>query len=133
MGKFRLMSVLRIVLMPVLVWAIYLLKGNLWFRLYPAIMVALFFLCFFISLFKTPLVEVIARRMGEDIDDRAQRYCRNVTRVWAAFLAVHFLVTLGTVFASYETWVFYNGVLAYVMMGVLFMGEWIVRRRVRRG
>ena len=71
--------------------------------------------------------------MGEDIDTRAQRYCRNVTRVWAAFLAVHFLVTLGTVFASYETWVFYNGFLAYIMMGLLLVGEFIVRRRVRRG
>lgn len=133
MGRFRLTRVLRIALMPVLVWAIYLMKGNLWFRLYPAIMVAFAFASFFISLFKTPIVELIARRMGDNLDSKAVSYCRVVTRVWTVFLGLHLLVTIGTIFASLEIWVFYNGFLAYVMMGLLFVGEWIIRRRVRRG
>lgn len=133
MGRFRLTRVLRIALMPVLVWAIYLMKGNLWFRLYPAVMVAFAFASFFISLFKTPIVELIARRMGDNLDSKAVGYCRVVTSVWTVFLGLHLLVTIGTIFASLEIWAFYNGFLAYVMMGLLFVGEWIIRRRVRRG
>lgn len=133
MDRFRLIKVLRVALMPALVWAIYLLKGNLWFRLYPVLMVSLAFVIFFVSLFRTPLVESVARRTGEILDVRARRYCRAVTVVWTVFLALHLLVTAGTVFVSREAWAFYNGFLAYVMMGLLFAGEWMIRRRIRRG
>ncbi|WP_223486976.1 hypothetical protein [Stenotrophomonas indicatrix] len=30
-----------------------------------------------------------------------------------------------------DVWMLYNGMLAYVMMGLLFGGEWLVRRRVK--
>lgn len=133
MGKFCPMAVLRIFLVPAAVWAIYYLKGNICFRLYPVAVVAFAFSYFLVSLFRTPAVEVFARRMGETIDDRAKAYCRKVTLVWVAFLAAHFLTTLGTVFASYEIWVVYNGFVAYVLMGALFVGELLVRRRIRRG
>ena len=123
----------RVALTPVIVWALYLLKANVWFRLYPAMMVAIALAAFSVSLFRTPLVESIARRMGEDLDERGVAYCRTVTRVWTAFLAVHLAVTIATVFASQEFWAIYNGCVAYVLMGALFAGEWIVRRRVRRG
>ena len=123
----------RVALTPVIVWALYLLKANVWFRLYPAMMVAIALAAFSVSLFRTPLVESIARRMGEGLDERGVAYCRTVTRVWTAFLAVHLAVTIATVFASQEVWAIYNGCVAYVLMGALFAGEWIVRRRVRRG
>ena len=123
----------RVALTPVIVWALYLLKANIWFRLYPAVMVALALAAFSVSLFRTPLVESIARRMGEDLDERGVAYCRTVTKAWTAFLAAHLAVTVATVFASQEVWAIYNGCIAYVLMGMLFAGEWIVRRRVRRG
>jgi uncharacterized membrane protein len=34
--------------------------------------------------------------------------------------------------ADIEVWALYNGVIAYVLMGLLFAGEYLVRRRVRR-
>ena len=123
----------RVALTPVIVWALYLLKANVWFRLYPAMMVAIALAAFSVSLFRIPLVESIARRMGEDLNERGVAYCRTVTRVWTAFLAVHLAVTIATVFASQEVWAIYNGCVVYVLMGALFAGEWIVRRRVRRG
>ena len=123
----------RVALTPVIVWALYLLKANVWFRLYPAMMVAIALAAFSVSLFRTPLVESIARRMGEDLDERGVAYCRTVTRVWTGFLAVHLAVTIATVFASQEVWAIYNGCVAYVLMGALFAGARTVRRRVRRG
>lgn len=125
-------TVLRLALTPLLVWAIYLLKANVWFRLYPAVMVSIAFAGFAVSLFRTPLVETIARRMGEDLDARGVAYCRTVTRVWTLFLALHLVVTVATVFAPYAVWVWYNGFVAYVLMGALFLGEWLIRRRVKR-
>ena len=133
MRRPRASTVARVALTPVVVWAIYLLKVNVWFRLYPAVMVAIALTAFAVSLFRTPLAESFARRMGERLDARGVAYCRGVTRVWTGFLAVHLAVTVWTVFASDRVWAAYNGFVAYVLMAVLFVGEWFVRRRVRRG
>ena len=133
MTSSRISLVARIALAPLVVLALYLLKANVWFRLYPVLMVAVALVVFAISLWRTPLVEVFARRMGETLDARGVVYCRRVTVVWTAFLSIHLVVTFFTVFASHETWALYNGVLAYLMMGALFVGEWLFRRRYRRG
>ena len=133
MRRPRLGTLLRIALTPLVVWALYLVRANVWFRLYPAIMVSLALAVFAVSLFRTPLVEVFARRMGETLDESGLAYCRRVTVVWTAFLSAHLAVTIATVFASREVWAVYNGFVAYVLMGALFLGEWLYRRRVRRG
>ncbi len=114
------------------VWALYFLKARVWFRLYPAVMVALALVLFSVSLFRTPLVEVFARKMGETLDAKGVLYCRKVTRVWVGFLSVHLVVTVATVFLSREIWVFYNGFLSYVLMGSLLLGERLYRRKVHR-
>lgn len=114
------------------VWALYFLKARVWFRLYPAVMVALALVLFSVSLFRTPLVEVFARKMGETLDAKGVLYCRKVSRVWVAFLSVHLVVTVATVFLSREIWVFYNGFLSYVLMGSLLLGERLYRRKVHR-
>ena len=108
------------------------LRANVWFRLYPALMVSLALVMFAVSLRRTPLVEVLARKMGESLDDRGVAYCRRVTVVWTVFLSVHLLVTIATVFATHEIWALYNGLIAYILMGALFLGEWLYRRRFRR-
>lgn len=133
MRRPRPSTLLRIALTPIVVWALYLIRANIWFRLYPAVMVSVALAAFSVSLFRTPLVEVFARRMGESLDDRGVAYCRRVTVVWTVFLSAHLAVTLATVFASREVWALYNGFIAYVLMGALFLGEWLYRRRIRRG
>ena len=127
------LSAARWALAPLAVWGIYLLRANIWFRLYPVLMTAVAFSAFALSLRRVPLVEVIARRSGERLDESGISYCRAVTVLWMCFLSVHLAVTVVTVFASYEVWVFYNGFAAYVLMGALFAGEWLYRRRFRRG
>lgn len=124
---------LRLVGAAALVWLLYFLRANVWLRLYPAVVVSIVLAAFAVSLFRTPLAEVIARRMGETLDVRGVAYCRKVTVAWVVFLSAHLAVTVATAFASRETWAFYNGFLAYVLMGAMFAGEWLVRRRVRRG
>ena len=125
--------VVRIVLSVAAIWAIFLLRANGWFRLYPAVVVAVALVVFAVSLRGTPLVERIARARGEALDARGVAYCRAVTRAWVIFLSLHLAVTVATAFAPPAVWAFYNGALAYVLMGAMFVGEWLVRRRVRRG
>lgn len=132
MRRFRAKTLVRIALTPLVVWGLYVLRANVWFRLYPAIMASIAFVAFAVSLFRTPLAEVVARRSGDRLGEHGVAYCRKVTWVWTVFLAAHLAVTVLTVFASHEVWAVYNGLVAYVLMGVLFVGEWLVRRRVRR-
>lgn len=128
----RLFRFARIPLAVAVVWGLYLMRVNVWFRLYPVFMVALALFVFAISLRRTPLVERIARDMGHALDARGVSYCRSVTWFWVLFLTVHLAVTLATVFASREVWVFYNGFLAYVLIGFAFIAEWVCRRRILR-
>jgi len=125
--------VARLALTLFVIWTIYFLRANVWFRLYPAVMVSVSLVGFTVSLWRTPLIEVFARRFGEQLDERGVAYCRKVTRVWVAFLSAQLVVTVATVFAPYSVWAWYNGFVSYVLMGALFVGEWLYRRRVRRG
>ncbi len=60
-------------------------------------------------------------------------YCRNVTLVWCCFFIVNGSIALMSVFGdSYRFWALYNGCIAYILMGLLFAGEYIVRKVVQK-
>ena len=115
------------------VWLVYLLKGNVWFRLYPVVVVGAVFSVFALSLRGTPLVERFARRMGKDLDAAGREYCLKATVAWTVFLAVHLAITVATVFATLETWALYNGCIAYILIGAMFIGEYAARRITGHG
>jgi len=121
---------LTLPLAALVVWGMYLLKANVWFRLYPAVMVAVAFTAFFVSLFRTPLCEVVARRTSGELDETGVRYCRRLTVVWTVFLGCHLGVTVATVFMPMEVWAVYNGFVAYVLMGSFALGEFVYRKKV---
>ena len=126
-------TILRTAVAIAIVWAVYLLKGNIWFRLYPVLVVGAFLAAFALSLLGTPLVERFARRMGEKLDEKGVAYCWGATVAWTVFLSAHFAVTVATLFASREVWAVYNGFVAYILIGAMFLGEYVVRKRVRNG
>jgi uncharacterized membrane protein len=37
-----------------------------------------------------------------------------------------------TLWAPLSWWTLYNGMISYVLLGILFGGEWLVRQRLRR-
>lgn len=41
-------------------------------------------------------------------------------------------MTLLCIEAGEEAWALYNGFISYLLMGLMFAGEWLIRRRVRR-
>jgi uncharacterized membrane protein len=109
--------------------------GNRWgpLQLYPALVNLVLLTLFALSLWKGPsVVERLARLREPDFPPAAVRYTRRVTQVWCAFFIVNgTIATVTALWASPATWALYNGLLAYVAMGLLMGGEWLVRRRVR--
>lgn len=103
-------------------------------RWYPVLMSAVLLGLFGASLFHgTPLVERMARLREPELPDVAVRYTRRVTAVWAGFFLANGLVAAGlTLWAPLSWWTLYTGFIAYLLMGLLFAGEWLVRQRVRR-
>jgi len=80
-----------------------------------------------------PVIERIARLSEPALPPHAVHYTRCVTKVWALFFLINGLTAAAlTLWASRECWLLYNGLIAYMLMGTLFAGEWLVRQRVRR-
>ena len=60
-------------------------------------------------------------------------YCWKVTLVWCCFFIVNGSIALLSVFGeTYWFWALYNGCIAYILMGLLFIGEYVVRKFVQK-
>jgi uncharacterized membrane protein len=109
--------------------------ANSWLplKLYPVVVNAVLLLVFGASVLRPPtIIERIARLTEPALPPAGVAYTRAVTLVWCAFFVANGSVALVTaLWASNETWVLYNGLIAYVLMGALFAAEWLVRRRVK--
>lgn len=103
-------------------------------RFYPAIVNAAMLLFFSWSLWSPPsLIERIARIQHPDLPPEAVVYTRRVTQVWCAFFIVNGSIALITALcSSIEVWSLYNGLIAYLLMGLLFVGEYIVRMKTQK-
>lgn len=110
--------------------------GNAWtpLKLYPVLVNAVLLGIFGYSLVSPPsAVERIARLREPDLPPEAVGYTRRVTQIWCAFFIVNGLIALVTaVWASPAVWSLYNGVIAYLLMGMLMGGEYLCRLRFRR-
>lgn len=103
-------------------------------RFYPALVNGLMLLVFGLSLFSPPsLVERLARLQHPDLPPEGVIYTRRVTQVWCGFFIVNGALALATaVWASLEIWSLYNGLIAYLLMGVLFAAEYWVRIKTQK-
>jgi len=101
---------------------------------YPVLMNAGLLAAFAWSLAHPPtVIERIARLREGELSPAAVAYTRKVTVAWAIFFACNGAIAFATArWTSIETWTFYNGGLAYLLIGVMFGAEWLVRRHVRR-
>lgn len=102
-------------------------------KLYPVLVNALLLALFATSLRWPPsMVERLARLHEPDLPTHAVHYTRRVTQVWCGFFVINGALALWTALAaSTAIWALYNGLIAYLLMGTLFAGEYLVRRRVR--
>ncbi len=101
-------------------------------KLYPVLVNLVLLVVFATSLIHPPtIIERLARLREPDLPIAGQRYTRRVTQVWCVFFIGNGAIALGTaLWASPATWALYNGLISYALIGTLFAGEWLVRRRV---
>jgi uncharacterized membrane protein len=103
-------------------------------KLYPVLVNAAMLSVFTYSLFVPPsMVEQFARRREPDLPPQSVTYTRRVTQVWCVFFALNGGIALVTaLWASAATWSLYNGFVAYLLMGLLFAGEYGIRCNFKR-
>jgi len=86
----------------------------------------------FSLLFPPTAVERIARLTEPCLSPRGVAYTRRVTWIWLVFLLLNAAVSLSTIlWGTMAQWTLWNGLVSYLLMGVLFIGEYIVRKMVR--
>lgn len=103
-------------------------------RYYPALVNGVMLMLFSWSLVSPPsLVERIARLQHPDLPPEGVIYTRRVTQVWCGFFIVNGGIALTTaIWASFEVWSLYNGFIAYLLMAMLFGGEYLVRIKTQK-
>ncbi|MFV0277053.1 MAG: hypothetical protein ACK5HY_07700 [Parahaliea sp.] len=135
MSGFRRSAVPVLLALALLLLALGMLWSNdpRWLRYYPVAVNLTLLLCFALSLCRgPPVVERLARLREPELPSAALSYTRRVTQVWCGFFALNGGAALYTaLYSSLEVWALYNGLLAYLLMGALFGGEWLLRPRVR--
>jgi uncharacterized membrane protein len=101
---------------------------------YPVLVNAVMLLLFAASLIHPPtVVERIARWRDPDLPSSARPYLRRVTIAWCVFFVGNGAIALFTATRmSFSTWVLYNGFIAYLLIGAMFAGELLTRRRALR-
>ncbi|SIQ36995.1 Uncharacterized membrane protein [Aeromonas sp. RU39B] len=127
----RLAGVVGLALVVLSLW----FKAQHWLLFYPLV-VNLTLLAVFGWSLRQPmtLVERLARLTTPDLPPRGVRYTRRVTQVWCLFFIINAaLATLTILHGDLALWSLYNGLISYVLIGVLMGGEWLVRRHVMRG
>jgi uncharacterized membrane protein len=102
-------------------------------RFYPVVVSLTLAVIFGGSLLNPPsVIERLARLREPRLPEGAIAYTRKVTQLWFAFFLINAAIAAWT--AQQETlelWTLYNGLLSYILVGVLFVGEMLVRRRMR--
>lgn len=111
------------------------LKQTHWLLYYPVVVNLALLLFFVYSLFNPPsVIERLARLTEPNLPTKAIAYTRRVTKVWCAFFLINGSIALFICFAGdIKTWTLYNGVISYLLIGVLMSVEWLIRQKIRRG
>jgi uncharacterized membrane protein len=121
--------------------AVSLLMGDspLVLKLYPALADLSYLTIFTTSFFFPPpfadyFIEIFDRSIKERIPRPLfERYCFRATLVWCVFFVIDGAIALVTVFFCTDIiWAIYNSGLTYVIMGLIFFGEFAVLKMMEK-
>lgn len=99
-------------------------------KLYPVCMNAAWLSAFALSLAgEKSALERFAELKYPDLPEKARHHCRQMTVLWCVFFIANGLVALDSALNRSDAWWgLYNGIIAYVLMGLLFAFEWCLRK-----
>lgn len=96
---------------------------------YPVLINGMLLALFGSSLWaKQTAVERLARLQDPHLPQEAVAYTRKVTQLWCGVFILNIVISTTLVWLNeIELWAVYTGVIAYVIMGVVMAGEWLIR------
>ncbi|ASP16682.1 hypothetical protein ACG2K1_06795 [Neisseria sp. 23W00296] len=99
---------------------------------YPVAVNLLMLAVFGGSLFaKQTVIERLARLQHPDLPPEGVRHTRRVTQIWCGFFVLNGATAAALALLQWhDWWAVYTGIVSYVLMGVLFAGEWFYRKLV---
>lgn len=105
-------------------------QDDMWLKFYPVCMNLGSLLVFAWTLrHGPPMIERFARIQEPNLPPSGVVWTRKVTQVWCGFFLINASIAAYTaMFTSLQTWTWYNGFVAYVLMGCLLGGEYVLRR-----
>ena len=116
-----------------------IVNSAVFLKFYPLLMNVLFLAAFGVTLFSPPAMifrfavmqdKSIRGSLGEK---RVGEYCRKVTLVWCVFFILNGSMAAYTILSGSDVlWSVYNGGISYILIGILFAGEFIVRKMVHK-
>lgn len=112
-----------------------LLRGSAESMLYYPTLVNLVLLIVFVHSLLVPpaVITRLARIREPELPPAGVRYTRKVTVVWSVFFLLNGSASIYTaLWTTAETWTLYNGLIAYLLIGALFAGEWLLRSRLMK-
>lgn len=120
-------------LIATIMTSLILWDGELAGYFYPVLMSLGFATVLGWSLLVPPtLIERFARLVEPHLDERGVIYTRKVTYMWLGFSLFNAFISFLTILSqNQELWLLYNGLISYVLVGLLMGGEFIVRKWYR--
>lgn len=100
-----------------------------WLLWYPVAVNLSLLLTFAASLRWPPCaIERLARLRDPQLPDEARPYLRRLTAIWCLFFIANGAIATATVVnGDMALWTLYNGLIAYLLIGALVVGEWLYR------
>lgn len=125
---------LLMILLGIFALLVFMLNSEESLRFYPVLINLCMLFTFAYTLVYPPsMIERFARLAVKDLPDHAIGYTRKVTMVWCGFFAFNALFSAYTaLFFSLKNWSLYNGLIAYGLVGLLFVLELPVRMWFQR-
>lgn len=110
------------------------LNNASWLKFYPVLMNIGVGLTFIVSLNDEQcLIERFAQLSGNKPPAAAQGYLRTLTLLWGLLLFINGAISAYTAwYTPLSTWAFYNGFVAYLVMGVFAVAEWLYRQHYKK-
>ncbi|QIM62080.1 hypothetical protein A1D29_01445 [Pasteurellaceae bacterium Orientalotternb1] len=101
---------------------------------YPVIISGVLLTLFGSSLFsEQSLIERLARLQDPNLPPQAIGYTRRVTQIWCGFFLFNIATCTALILTQqYQWWAWYSGGISYLIMGILFGGEWLVRQKIKQ-
>lgn len=131
-GALRIVTQIVVAVAIALCLSSYLLKSYQLLLFYPVLVNGVMLCVFGGSLWSAmPIVERLARIRDPNLSTEGVQYTRRVTQIWSLFFIINGSMALFTALQDdMSLWMIWNGMISYLLMGILMVGEWLVRQRV---